>query len=72
MMLRSRRCLCAQSSRSSPRSSKVQPVSNSVSSKTTEQQLAEALATIKEKELEIADLRSKLNKEENVILGYFS
>jgi len=35
-------------------------------------QLAEALATIKKKDLEILELKSRLDKEDNVVYGYFS
>jgi len=35
-------------------------------------QLKEALATIKKKDLEILELKSRLNKEDNVVYGYFS
>ena len=35
-------------------------------------QLKEALATIKKKDLEILELKSRLDKEDNVVYGYFS
>ena len=35
-------------------------------------QLKEALATIKKKDIEILELKSRLNKEDNVVYGYFS
>lgn len=44
--------------------------------KTREEQLAEqlakALAIIRQKDLEILELKDRLNKEDNVINGYFS
>lgn len=44
--------------------------------KTREEQLAEqlakALAIIRQKDLEILELKSRLDKEDNVINGYFS
>jgi len=51
---------------------KPRPISNLVLPKTVEQQLAEALASLKEKELEILDLKSKLNKQDNVVNSYFT
>jgi hypothetical protein len=35
-------------------------------------QLKEALATIKKKDLEILELKSRLDNEDNVVYGYFS
>ena len=51
---------------------KPRPISNLVLPKTVEQQLAEALASLKEKELEILDLKSKLSKQDNVVNSYFT
>jgi hypothetical protein len=51
---------------------KPRPISNLVLPKTVEQQLAEALASLKEKELEILELKSKLSKQDNVINSYFT
>ena len=36
------------------------------------EQLAKALAIIRQKDLEILELKDRLNKEDNVINGYFS
>jgi hypothetical protein len=36
------------------------------------EQLAKALAIIRQKDLEILELNDRLNKEDNVINGYFS
>lgn len=78
MMLRSGKQMDSSSDRAAPEPVRIdfskmkpRPISNLVLPKTTEQQLAEALATIKEKELEILELKSKLSKQENRILGYF-
>lgn len=51
---------------------KIETLTNSVVLNAEEQKLAEALATIKQKDIEIADLKSKLDKTDNVIKGYFS
>lgn len=79
MMLRSGKQMDSSSDRAAPEPVKIdfskmkpRPISNLVLPKTTEQQLAEALATIKEKELEILELKNKLSKQEDRILGYFN
>jgi hypothetical protein len=47
-------------------------LSNDIVLNSTEKKLAEALAMIKLKDIEIADLKDKLDKTDNVIKGYFS
>jgi len=47
-------------------------LSNDIVLNSTEKKLAEALAMIKLKDIEIKDLKSRIDKKDNVINGYYS